>query len=503
LAEEKQRSPDTSRALSPAMLVSRRFLRSRLAVAGLVILVAMFLFSFAGGMLMPYGETQVFYRTQTQLRDYASASHSRSFRYTMAQDGLFTTASQAQFVLALSRGETTFSSGGLWYEITEEGPDFYRITAQGQDAALASKLVFNPYTPDTVLSYTFELQAQRAFHRGETHFTAEGTVYTLTVSESGAFVAHADGTPVADLTDTVITAASGEFLDATFRKAAAQALERGENSFTCPDGNGEQVTYTIVPAGEQYHIRREQETRLIDSFASPSSAHPLGTDGYGMDVLTRLMYGGRVSLLIGFIVVLIEVVIGILVGGFAGYFGRWVDSLLMRLVDIVNCIPTMPLFIIIGAIMDGMHVDPTLRIFFLMVLLGITGWAGIARVVRGQILTLREQEFMTAAEALGLPASRRIFRHLIPNVIPQLIVYATMGLGSIIITEATLSFLGLGVKFPYASWGNIITAVNDVHVLTNYWFVWIPAGLLILLTVLGFNFVGDGLRDAFDPKMKR
>jgi len=116
---------------------------------------------------------------------------------------------------------------------------------------------------------------------------------------------------------------------------------------------------------------------------------------------------------------------------------------------------------------------------------------------------LREQEFMTAAEALGLPASRRIFRHLIPNVIPQLIVYATMGLGSIIITEATLSFLGLGVKFPYASWGNIITAVNDVHVLTNYWFVWIPAGLLILLTVLGFNFVGDGLRDAFDPKMKR
>ena len=131
------------------------------------------------------------------------------------------------------------------------------------------------------------------------------------------------------------------------------------------------------------------------------------------------------------------------------------------------------------------------------------GWAGIARLVRGQILSLREQEFMTATEACGISVSRRIFKHLIPNVIPQLIVNCTMGLGSVIITEATLSFLGLGVKFPFASWGNIISDVNNTHVLTNYWWVWIPAGLLLLLTVLAFNLAGDGLRDAFDPKMKR
>ena len=124
-------------------------------------------------------------------------------------------------------------------------------------------------------------------------------------------------------------------------------------------------------------------------------------------------------------------------------------------------------------------------------------------MVRGQILSLREQEFMVATEATGVRISRRIFRHLIPNVIPQLIVIATMGLGDVILMEATLSFLGIGVKFPYASWGNIVNAVNDVYVLTNFWFVWIPAGFLILLTFLGFNFVGDGLRDAFDPKMKR
>ena len=140
---------------------------------------------------------------------------------------------------------------------------------------------------------------------------------------------------------------------------------------------------------------------------------------------------------------------------------------------------------------------------YLMLILGVLGWAGIARLVRGQILSLREQEFMTATEACGINVPRRIFKHLIPNVIPQLIVTMTMGLGSTIITEATLSFLGLGVRFPFASWGNIINDVNNVFVLTHYWNIWIPAGVLLLLTVLAFNIVGDGLRDAFDPKMKR
>jgi peptide/nickel transport system permease protein len=163
----------------------------------------------------------------------------------------------------------------------------------------------------------------------------------------------------------------------------------------------------------------------------------------------------------------------------------------------------MPIIIILGAAMDAQRVDPTIRMVYLMLILGFLGWAGIARLVRGQILSLREQEYMTATEACGISVSHRIFRHLIPNVIPQLIVNCTMGLGSVIIMEATLSFLGLGVKFPFASWGNIINDVNNTHVLTNYWFIWIPAGTLLLLTVLAFNLVGDGLRDAFDPKMKR
>jgi peptide/nickel transport system permease protein len=215
------------------------------------------------------------------------------------------------------------------------------------------------------------------------------------------------------------------------------------------------------------------------------------------------MYGGRVSLIIGFIVVIIETVIGVVLGGLAGYFGKWVDMLIMRIVDVFYCIPSMPIMLIIGAAMDEYNVDPQIRMLYLMLILGFLGWPGIARLVRGQILSLREQEFMIAAEASGISVPRRIFKHLLPNVIPQLIVTMTMGIGSTIITESTLSFLGLGVRFPFASWGNIINDVTDVHVLTSYWFVWIPAGVCLLVTVLAYNLVGDGLRDAFDPKMKR
>ncbi|MBG0784352.1 MAG: ABC transporter permease [Anaerolineaceae bacterium] len=222
-----------------------------------------------------------------------------------------------------------------------------------------------------------------------------------------------------------------------------------------------------------------------------------------MDVMTRLMYGGQVSLLVGFVVVTIEIVIGVIIGGISGYFGGAVDTALMRFVDLFNSIPFYPVVIIFGSVMDTLEVDPMARIFILMIVLGVLNWTGIARVVRGQILSLREQDFMVATEATGIRTGRRIFRHLIPNVMPLLIVQATAGLGGVIITEATLGFLGLGVKYPLASWGSIINVSSDAYVMTNFWFMWIPAGSLILFTVLGFNFVGDGLRDAFDPRMKR
>lgn len=183
----------------------------------------------------------------------------------------------------------------------------------------------------------------------------------------------------------------------------------------------------------------------------PSKAHPLGTDRDGRDILTRLMYGGRISLLVGFVVVIIEILIGVTLGGIAGYYGGRVDNIIMRIVDIFYCIPSLPVMLILSSLMLAMQIPQTYKIYGLMLALGFLGWASIARLVRGQILSLREQEFMVATEAVGLKASQRIFKHLIPNVMPQLIVFATLGLGNVILTESSLSYLGIGVPFPYAS----------------------------------------------------
>ncbi len=237
--------------------------------------------------------------------------------------------------------------------------------------------------------------------------------------------------------------------------------------------------------------------------ALPSLSHFLGTDEQGMDVFMRLMYGGRISLMIGFIVVILETVLGIILGGIAGYFGKWVDQLIMRIVDIFNCIPTLPILLIAAAALDAMEIDLSMRIYYLMAFITLFGWSGVARMVRGQILYLREQEYMVAAEVMGLPTGRKIFKHLIPNIMPQLIVSMTLGLGSVILYEATLSYLGIGVPMPYAAWGTMISSAKSTEILLNYPNLWIPAGACIVLAVLGFNFVGDGLRDAFDPKMKR
>lgn len=251
-------------------------------------------------------------------------------------------------------------------------------------------------------------------------------------------------------------------------------------------------------------IEREYTTyRDLNVYADPSSKHLLGTDAFGYDVFSRLMYGGRISLLIGFIVVILETIIGVVLGGLAGYFGKWVDNLIMRIVDIFSCIPTLPILLIASVVIDSLGVTPQQRIYVLMVVITVFGWSGCARIVRGQILSLREQEYITATEVMGLPTWRRIFKHLIPNVMPQLIVNMTLGLGSIILYESTLSYLGLGVQLPYAAWGTMIEGVNDYAILNNYPLVWMPAGFLIVMAVLGFNFVGDGLRDAMDPKARK
>ena len=560
------------KVLSPGALVAKRFFRNRLAVVGLSILIFMFVFSFIGGLLSPYGEDEFFYREDQINKEFAVVTENSDFRYMAKDSNLFGSAVQAQTMLAIQKNSESFSYNGTNYALAQEGSDFYSISSGGKLIGIAYKDVVSS-SDGQALSFEFVYTALKSYAAlaqeveeeaeqetagvseatGATDdaaepaepeevsepavktFTVDGLTYTIE-EDGGVLQGEKEG---AYISRYIVQAIMPDiFLSRDFKEKLIDTIAVGGTKFTYTDESlilndepdaaldGEEtgigamddalveeddtasdatMEYTIERSQNHANwiIRQQQSSRQYDSYSFPSAKHWLGTDKYGMDMLTRLMYGGRVSLMIGFIVIIIETVLGVILGGIAGYFGGWVDNLIMRLVDIFYCIPSMPIILILGAAMDQQRVEPGKRLIYLMLILGILGWAGIARLVRGQILSLREQEFMTATEACGISVKSRIFKHLIPNVIPQLIVNCTMGLGSVIITEATLSFLGLGVKFPFASWGNIINDVNNTHVLTTYWFIWIPAGLLLLLTVLAFNLVGDGLRDAFDPKMKR
>ncbi len=490
------------KVLSPGALVAKRFFRNRLAVTGLSVLVFMFLFSFLGGLLSPYGEKETFKRKDIMEKEYASVVTNETRRY-MANDPGFSGIVQANAGLAMDQGNDTFTYDDVTYTIVKEGDDLYTVL-RGEDViGMAFKDIVNVEVDDIKdTDFDFVYGALLAMAHGETGFTALDRNFTVNadgdVFENGKQVAYFSRFIVKSVFPDVT-------ISKRFKEELQEALETGDTDFFFTEDDGVEYEYTIEYDAyrKSYSVMQGKETEVFDSYSPPSKTHWMGTDGNGMDMLTRLMYGGRVSLIIGFIVVFIESFIGVIFGGISGYFGGWIDNLIMRIVDVFYCIPSTPLLIILGAMMDAYNVDPKIRMLYLMLILGFLGWPGVARLVRGQILSLREQEFMTATEAGGIRVSRRIFRHLIPNVIPQLIVLMTMGLGSTIIIEATLSFLGLGVRFPFASWGNIINDVNNTFVLTNYLFIWIPAGVCLLATVLAFNLVGDGLRDAFDPKMKR
>ena len=492
------------KVLSPGALVAKRFFRNKIAMVGLIVLLSMFLFSFLGGIISPYTQSQQFYRDDMMLKEYASAKESTELRYDTAPGQQFGGVIQAQLSLALKSGATEFKTTKGSFEIVEEGTDFYSVKIKGGDEiGIAFKDILSGAGSDDSISYEYRRAALKAYTNGETSFEAEGKAYTL---DEDDMIYDDSGKNVGYISRYIVQAWYPDvFLTKEWKEALIESFENGEKSFTFTDADGEESEYELTydPDNVRWIIKQERATRVLDTKSSPSWEHWLGTDKDGMDMLTRLMYGGRVSLIIGFIVEIISTVIGVILGGISGYFGGWVDNLIMRIVDVFYCVPSMPILIILGAALDQYMVPPMIRMIYLMLILGFLGWPGMARLVRGQILSLREQEFMTATEATGLSVRRRIFKHLVPNVIPQLIVSCTMGLGGTIITEATLSFLGLGVKYPFASWGNIISDVSDQSVLTNYWFLWIPAGVLLLVTVLAFNLVGDGLRDAFDPKMKR
>ena len=229
-------------------------------------------------------------------------------------------------------------------------------------------------------------------------------------------------------------------------------------------------------------------------WVAPMPANVFGTDELGRDVLTRIMYAGRISLVVGYVTAVSISVIGALVGAVAGFYGGWVDSVLMRLVDIVLSVPGLPLFLILAALVPGGGVGR------IVLILSLFGWAPVARLVRGQILSLKSQDFVEAGRAMGASEARIILRHLIPNALAPVIVAATLTVGNAILTESGLSFLGLGIQPPTPSWGNMLSRAQE-YLLKASWLAIFP-GLFIFLTVLSFNFLGDGLRDALDPRLK-
>lgn len=235
---------------------------------------------------------------------------------------------------------------------------------------------------------------------------------------------------------------------------------------------------------------------LYNVRSAPDENHLLGTDELGRDVLTRLLYAGRVSLLVGLLSTMISVIIGVFLGATAGYFGGAVDFFIMRLVDIFMSFPFFVIAITMAAILGP-------SIWNVMIIIGVLGWTQVARIVRAEVLSIKEREFVEAARAIGIESFAIISKHILPNILAVIIVYATLGIARGILSEAALSYLGLGVKQPMPSWGNMLSAAQNLQTLSRRWWLWVPPGILVFITVLSINFVGDGLRDAFDPKLKK
>lgn len=254
------------------------------------------------------------------------------------------------------------------------------------------------------------------------------------------------------------------------------------------------VTLIVFPLAPIIAPVPPQQTDLRAVRQPPSLDHPLGTDLIGRDVLSRVVYGGRVSIAVGLTAVVIFMTIGTLLGSIAGYYGGWVDSLIMRITDTFMAFPVLVILISIVAI-----VGPGLR--NAMIAIGLISWTGVARLVRGQILSVREMDFVLAAESIGVPQRKILVRHILPSIVAPVTVAASFGIAGAILTEAGLSFLGLGVQVPTPSWGNMLNEAQSIQIIEMFPWLWLPPGIMISFCVLAINFIGDGLRDALDPRM--
>ena len=460
IKEESIKAEDTAentpldknlRLMSPTRMVVRRFFRSKLSVIGLVMVVGLFLFSFLG----PY-----IYHLFVPATGVLGNSEGRGWQQDEKDESGKWEYTASEFTEVMSK--VTFS---------------YVDKATNEAVSVTYDYVLNQ--EPTTSAYYISLYKDRKL-----------------VSDDEAKVILENSKP-----------------SKVKIKGVEYTLAKKEGNEKAYIGTSGENTIDMSIASTEIYVKQTLEKFEKDnSLAKPSKLHPLGTDKSGYDVLSRLMYGGRVSLIVSFLAVFIITAIGVVAGGLAGYFGGVIDNIIMRICDILMCLPGIPILLIVGVLLNGWiskgyaFIDGESRIYYLMIFISCISWPGTARLVRGQILSLREQEYMVAAEAMGYSTFRKIFKHLIPNVMPQLIVQMTLGLGSMIIYESTLSYLGFGVKAPNTAWGTILNLFeesNGFEIAMANPIIWVPAGLCIVIAVLGFNFVGDGLRDALDPKSRR
>ena len=272
----------------------------------------------------------------------------------------------------------------------------------------------------------------------------------------------------------------------------------GDNSYGQCDVNGEQGAAVYAGALQSYVVG--EGGRLVRS--SGLRGYLMGTDGRGRDVFARIVHGGKMTLTIGGVAVLVSSVIAILVGCTAGYFGGWVDLLLMRLTEIFSAIPFLPFAMLLSQIIKNYNLTETTRIFIIMLILGALSWTGLARMIRGQVLAEREKEFVTAARAMGVKEWKIAFKHVLPNVVSVILVSMTLDFAGCLLTESSLSYLGFGVQPPRPTWGNMLSGSNSSTVIQHYWWQWLFPALFLSLAVICINVIGDALRDALDPKGK-
>lgn len=284
----------------------------------------------------------------------------------------------------------------------------------------------------------------------------------------------------------------------TGRTNKGNAYSWGGNTFGQGSAPEEAKNVAAVYSGAFQNYAVDAEGNLLESWGL--KGYLFGTDNYGADTFQRVINGGKMTMTIGAVAVIISTIIGILVGCFAGYFGGKIDMILMRIAEIFAAIPFLPFALILSAVMTQMTLSEEMRIFIIMCILGVLSWTGLARLVRGQVLVARESEYVAAAKAMGVRESRIAFKHILPNIISVILVTLTLDFAGCMLTESSLSYLGFGVLYPKPTWGNMLNAANNATVISNYWWQWVFPAIFLAATTICINIVGDALRDVMDPK---